>query len=215
MAHFLGAVVLIVTALIPIVNPLGSAPIFLALTRDCPAGARFTLAWRIARNSFSLILGSLIIGTYVLAFFGVSLPIVRIGGGLVVLSTGWTMLKSEDNERQEVRRSVDPQEVMLKAFYPLTLPLTVGPGSISVAITLGANAPAPGGGRLALALAAAILGSLILALSVFLCYAFAERVASWLGPSALNVILRLSSFLLTCVGLQIMWNGVSALLQLH
>jgi multiple antibiotic resistance protein len=133
---------------------------------------------------------------------------------MVVLATGWGMLKREDDERQEVRRIVAPQEVMRKGFYPLTLPLTVGPGCISVAITLGANAPAPGGGRIALALVAVILGSLILALTVFLSYAFADRAANWLGPSALNVIVRLSSLLLTCVGLQLIWNGVSALLHL-
>jgi len=214
-SHLLRGVILIVTALLPIVNPLGSAPIFLALTHGSPPGARLSLSWRITRNCLFLLLGSLIVGTYVLAFFGVSLPIVRIGGGLVVLSTGWGMLRREDDERHEVQRSVNPQDVMRKAFYPLTLPLTVGPGSISVAITLGANAPAPGGGRLALALVAAILGSLILALSVFLSYAFADRVATWLGPSALNVIVRLSSFILICIGLQLIWNGVSALLRLR
>jgi len=103
---------------------------------------------------------------------------------------------------------------MRDSFYPLTLPLTVDPGSIAIAITLGANAPQPGGGRLALALAAAIVGLVLLALTVFLAYAFANRVEALLGPLAMRVIVRLSSFLLICVGLQIMWNGVSALLHL-
>lgn len=212
--QFLKSLFLIVTALLPIVNPLGNAPIFLALTGDSPPGARLGLAWRIARYSLFLLLGSLIVGTYVLDFFGVSLPIVQIGGGLIVLSAGWTMLKHEDDQRQEIRRGVAPQDAMQKAFYPLTLPLTVGPGSISVAITLGANAPHAGGSRLILALTAALIGSLIVALTVFLSYAFADRLAALLGPTAMNVIVRLSSFLLTCVGLQIMWNGLSTLLHM-
>jgi multiple antibiotic resistance protein len=214
--QFLKTVILIITALFPIVNPIGSAPFFLAMTQDSTAGARRILAWRIARNSFLLLLGSLLIGSYILSFFGVSLPIVQIGGGLMVLSTGWTMLKrDDDDEREQIKRTVTPAEVMRKAFYPLTLPLTVGPGSISVAITLGANAPHPGGGRLALALAAVIAGTVVLALSVFLSYAFAGRVSTLLGPSAMGVMQRLSAFLLACIGLQIMWNGVHALLHLQ
>jgi multiple antibiotic resistance protein len=91
------------------------------------------------------------------------------------------------------------------------LPLTVGPGSISVAITLGANAPR----HLAFpyTLLAAIIGSLLIALSVFLCYGFADRLARVLGATAMSVIMRLSSFLLVCIGVQILWNGASALLS--
>jgi multiple antibiotic resistance protein len=104
--------------------------------------------------------------------------------------------------------------MLRKAFYPLTLPLTVGPGSISVAITLGANFPHPGGGRLLLALLAAVVSSLSLSLCVFVCYAFAGRVVRRLGPSGASVITRLSAFLLVCIGLQIAWNGIKALARL-
>jgi multiple antibiotic resistance protein len=95
----------------------------------------------------------------------------------------------------------------------LTLPLTVGPGSISVAVTLGANAPHPGGGRLLLALLAAVVASLALAICVFVCYAFAGRVVKLLGPTGASVIMRLSAFLLVCIGLQILWNGIKALMH--
>jgi len=91
--------------------------------------------------------------------------------------------------------------------------LTVGPGSISVAITLGANAPSPGGGHLLLALLAALVASLLVALSIYLCYGYADRLAKRLGASATAVIGRLSAFLLLCIGLQIVWNGTSALVR--
>jgi multiple antibiotic resistance protein len=124
------------------------------------------------------------------------------------------MLKHEDEEdRKQIVRSADQGFALKKAFYPLTMPLTVGPGSIATAITLGANAPAPGGGNLFLALLDAILGSLLLALYVFLCYAFSDRSGKLLSPAAMNVITRLSAFLLTCIGLQIVWNGLSALIH--
>jgi multiple antibiotic resistance protein len=205
---------LIVSALFPLVNPLGSAPIFLAMTPDASQTQRKTLAGQVARNSFFLLLGSMIIGSYVLSFFGVSLPIVQVAGGLVVVSTGWMMLKKEDpDDRQQLARSAGTESMLRKAFYPLTLPLTVGPGSISVAVTLGADTPEPGGGRLLLALFAALVGSLLLATSVFICYALADRVVKLLGPTGASVIMRLSAFLLMCIGLQILWNGVKALVH--
>ena len=132
---------LVVSALFPIVDPLGGSPIFLALTRGDSSAARRALSRRIALNSFFLLVGSYLIGTYILDFFGISLPVVQVGGGLIVISTGWAMLKQKPDEEHKVtRRKIQQEDPLRRAFYPLTLPLTVGPGSISVAITLGANA---------------------------------------------------------------------------
>jgi multiple antibiotic resistance protein len=203
---------LFVSALFPIVDPLGGAPIFLTLTRSYSSSERRALSWRIAVNSFFLLIGSYFIGSHILAFFGISLPVVQVGGGLVVISTAWTMLRQRDEEqRSEVRRSAERQDPFRQAFYPLTLPLTVGPGSISVAITLGANLAHYRGVNL-LAIVAAIIGSVIIAITIFLCYGFADRLARVLGETAMNVIMRLTSFLLLCIGVQILWNGASALL---
>jgi multiple antibiotic resistance protein len=206
------SVFLILSALFPIVDPLGGAPIFLTLTRQYTASERKVLSWRIAVNSFFLLVGSYFIGTHILAFFGISLPVVQVGGGLVVISTGWTLLKQkDDNESNEVKRSVQPDDLFRHAFYPLTLPLTVGPGSISIAITLGANAPYHHGFNL-LAILAAFVGSALLALSIFLCYGFSDRLARILGATGMTVIMQLTSFLLVCIGVQILWNGASTLL---
>jgi multiple antibiotic resistance protein len=205
-------IVLFVGALFPIVNPLGGSPIFLALTRDYSRASRMLLSQRIAINSFILLVVSFLIGTHILAFFGISLPIVQVGGGLIVISTGWAMLKQGDDDRSNVHRSVDSQDVLRNAFYPLTLPLTVGPGSISVAITLGANEPRRFGLNL-LGILAAVIGSGLVALSIFICYGFADRLAMLLGATGMSVIMRLSSFLLVCIGVQIFWNGASALLH--
>jgi len=131
---------LVLVALFPIVDPLGGSPFFLALTREYAPEARKALSWRIAIDSFFLLIGSYFVGTYVLAFFGISLPVVQVGGGLIVIATGWALLKQREDEKHDVHRTVQPQDTFRQAFYPLTMPLTVGPGSISVAITLGANA---------------------------------------------------------------------------
>ena len=137
------SILLFVSALFPIVDPIGGSPIFLSLTRDYTPQTRRVLARTIAVDSLILLLASFTIGSHVLSFFGISLPVVQVGGGLIVISTGWAMLKqSDDNERGAVRRNVSCSDALRQAFYPLTLPLTVGPGSISIAITLGANGTA-------------------------------------------------------------------------
>ncbi len=206
---------LILSALFPIVNPLGGSPIFLTLTRDYSAPARRALSWRVAVNSFFLLVCSCLIGTHILGFFGISLPVVQVGGGLIVISTGWAMLNrnedDEDNREGRVRKKVRPGDEFKNAFYPLTLPLTVGPGSISVAITLGANIPRDHGVNF-LELLAVIIGSFIIGVSVYLCYGFSDRLARALGATAMSVIMRLSSFLLVCIGVQILWNGAKALI---
>jgi multiple antibiotic resistance protein len=206
------ATFLIVSALFPIVNPLGGAPIFLSLTNYYSTEQRKILSRRIAINSFLLLVGSFFIGTHILAFFGISIPVVQVGGGLVVLSAGWKMLNQseEDDSRQDVHRTVDLRDLFSRAFYPLTLPLTVGPGSISIAITLGANEPQEG---MLHSIIGAVIGMLLIAISVYLCYGFADRLASVLGATAMTIVMRLSSFLLVCIGFQILWNGFSALLK--
>ena len=204
--------ILVVSALFPIVNPLGGSPIFLALTRDYSRRSRRLLAQRIAMNCFILLTASFLTGTHVLAFFGISLPVVQVGGGLIVISMGWSLLKQkEEDDRGRAHRDVERQDILRHAFYPLTLPLTVGPGSISVAITLGANAPRLSVANLLVTLGA-VIGSALIAVSVFLCYGFADRLAKLLGATGMSVIMRLSSFLLVCIGVQILWNGASVLL---
>ena len=206
-------ILLVVSALFPIVDPIGGSPIFLSLTRDYTAQTRRMLSRRIAVNSFILLIGSFAIGSHVLSFFGISLPVVQVGGGLIVISAGWAMLNQKDgNDRGAVGRTVNCTDAMRDAFYPLTLPLTVGPGSISIAITLGANETHQLGANL-LAILAAAIGSAFIAATIYLCYGFADRLAALMGPAGMNVILRLSAFLLVCIGVQILWNGASKLLS--
>ena len=215
--HLGHATFLALAALLPIVNPIGSAALFLSLTQRQPAPLRETLARKIAVNSFFLLAGSVLIGTYVLRFFGISIPVVQIGGGLVVLATGWSMLNQKEGEVKSDVRQADchaaPEIVTEQAFYPLTLPVTVGPGSISVAITLGANLH---GGQFnrALLIVDALLASAIVACLVFVCDRYAEPLSRKIGQTGMSVIVRLSSFLLLCIGVQIVWNGLSSLLGL-
>src|SRR6202171_6807064 len=199
---------LILSALFPIVDPLGGSPIFLSMTRDYSPAVRKELSWQIAMNSFFLLVGSYFIGTYILRFFGISIPVVQVGGGLIVISNGWALLKSKEevDRSREAQKKVHSKDISRSAFYPLTLPLTGGPGSISIAITLGANEPRQLGPNL-LGILAAVIASALVAVSIYLCYGFAGRLAAIIGESGMSIILRLSAFLLVCIGVQIFWNG--------
>ena len=210
------SVVVIVAALLPIVNPLGGAPIFLAMSADLPPEARHRLATVVARNAFLLMAAALLIGSYVLAFFGISLPVVRVAGGLVVVSAGWRLLHAGDEPEAErpTIAVVDAwqRELKRRGFYPLTFPLTVGPGSISVAITLGARAA---DSRVPTAVSALsdLAALAIVALCVYLSYRFATRLIAALGETGSTVFLRLSAFVLLCVGVSILWGGIVGLVE--
>jgi len=214
MSDYANAVLFTLAALLPIVNPVGSAPIFLSMTADLPGTARRKLAVAVGRHAFLLLTAAMLIGTYVLRFFGVSLPIVRVAGGLLVTANGWRLLNDDGKPADGTPGPVEAweREVERRAFYPLTFPLTIGPGSISIAITLGAKAQSRGAGT-AGELAADLVAVVIVSLIVFLSYRFASRLISYLGETGTAVFLRLSSFILLCVGVAIIWSGLVDLVQ--
>ncbi|MGD9615961.1 MAG: MarC family protein [Alphaproteobacteria bacterium] len=202
---------LVYAGLFPIVNPVGSAPIFLALTAAHTDRVRHTLARRVAVNAFVLLLGSLFVGSHVLQFFGITIPVLRVAGGLAVASFGWLLLR--DGIAPTGAAGKVEQGGPDDAFYPLTMPLTVGPGAIAVAIALGAQRPqeVESLDRMALLAGAAVTGLAAIAATVFFCYRFADRMVAALGPNGINVLIRLSAFILLCIGIQIIWSGYSAL----
>jgi multiple antibiotic resistance protein len=215
LVQFGSIVMLAIGALLPIVDPLGGAPIYLAMTVGLSAAQRATMAKAIALNSFLLLIASALVGAYVLDFFGVSIPSVQVAGGIVVCMIAWSLLNSEDSppavSRDEAQAATS-EDLSKRAFYPMTMPLTVGPGSISVALTLGANPP-PGFRVLLLTALAHGVGILLVAASVYLCYRYADRILSKLGPTGTSVVVRLSAFILLCIGVQICWNGLHALIK--
>jgi multiple antibiotic resistance protein len=202
---------LVFAALFPIVNPVGGAPVFLALTHGVSSAERAHLARRVAVNALVLVLASALVGGYVIEFFGLSVPVIQVGGGLLVCSVAWNLLRSEDTQSEVSVPAQSREQLADRAFYPLTMPLTVGPGSIAVAITLGAAAPRTGTG-LALGAIAAAIGATLLALTIFFLFRNAERLTRALGRTGTAVLLRLSAFILLCIGVDIVWSGASALL---
>ncbi len=201
-------------ALLPITNPPGNAPIFLALTQGMGDGARRAMARRVGLNCMLLLLAAAFVGSHVLAFFDISLPVVRVGGGILVAATAWRLLQAEGEKSGDpvgASRHVTPEEIAGRAFYPLSFPITVGPGSISIAITLGASVPKQGVPLLTTS-AGLVIGIWAAALAIWLANRYALRMVTALGPTGTAVFLRLSAFILLCIGVQICWDGLNELL---
>jgi multiple antibiotic resistance protein len=205
----------VLATVLPILNPAATAPIFLGMTEGASLDTRALLARRIARNMFALMLGSMLVGSYVLEFFGISLPIVRVGGGLIVAASAWRLLDGshagEDRHTAWVA-SFTPEQARRQAFYPLTFPISCGPGSIAAAITVGV---ALNDARLSLSLArmgGGVAALLAIALLLYLAFRYAQLLLRPLGEAGTVIFLRLSAFILLCLGVQIVWDGLSELL---
>jgi len=211
---FIKSLALVPLTLLPIINPLSGAPIFSAAAGSDRAVV-LKMARRVAINCWFILVVSMLVGTYVLEFFGISLAIVRIGGGLLVTASGWRMLssKGEDEVHQVVAKRATPvpdSEIARRSFFPITFPLTTGPGSIAAAIALGANLPKTPVLYLLGALVA-VVGAAVTVLVVYLCYRHAGALLGRLGEIGTMVMMRLLAFILLCIGIQIMWTGWASL----
>ena len=201
-------------SLFSIINPIGGALIFYGFTKDFISQDRVRVATWVGFYSLLIMFGALWAGTYVLSFFGVSIEALRIAGGTVVALSGWRLLMSSEthpdrknHERTEAQTGDgDPMQL---AFFPLTLPFTTGPGTIAVAITMGAERPT-GVGFIAFFLGASI-AAVLNAVLIWVLYRSADRLTNFVGPTAQAVIVRLTAFLLMCIGVQILLTAVGDL----
>ncbi len=209
------------TALLPLINPPGSALVLLGLIGEAPPVVYRTVARKVALNNILFLAVIEILGSAILKFFGISLPIVQVSGGIVIVSIGWSMLNEKDSDitttrdKQEASR-IDPEQrlrsLQQKAFYPFTFPVTSGPGTLVVMLTLSARFSE---GKLTpnlLGHFGLFLAVLALSALVYVCYAYAARIRAAVAPSTVHGILRIVAFILICIGVQIAWNGLTVLI---
>jgi multiple antibiotic resistance protein len=202
-------------ALFSIVNPLSGAFIFFGATLGIEPKVRAQVSLWVAIYAFCIVAASLYIGAYVLSFFGISIPVLRVAGGIIVSMSGWRMLTEPDATEQRRSETPYPRSVDVPpsrlAFYPLTMPLTTGPGTISVAVSIGAGRPSGLASSLAFFVETLAAVALI-AMLVYLLYRHSARLADLIGATGTTIIVRLSAFLLFCIGIQVLWNGAAELL---
>lgn len=209
--------ILAYATLFPVINPLGGAPIFLNLVGGCSPEVRTKLARSISINSFAMLMGAMIIGPRMLLFFGISLPVLQVAGGLVVAVMGWNLLNqgTKSSDGCGDGSGINDSNAMSSAFYPLTLPLTVGPGSIATVIALVANYKKTPNFEFENELAGIIggtLGVIAIALTIYIAYREAPGIKRILGENGTNVLMRLFAFILFAIGIQIIWGGVHGLI---
>jgi multiple antibiotic resistance protein len=206
----------VLAALLPILNPAATAPIFLGLTEGASVATRAVLARRIARNMVVLMVGAMLVGSYVLDLFGISLPIVRVGGGLLLAANAWRLLNTNhaaQDSRTVLAEAFTPEHAKHQAFYPLTFPISCGPASIAAAITIGVSLHDE---RLPLSLArfgGGVLALCVIGVVMYFCFRYAVQLLRPLGEAGTVVFLRLTAFILLCLGVQILWDGVRELVQ--
>ena len=205
------------SALLPLINPLGSALIFLGLVRHAPAAVLLDLARRIAINTILFLAVIELAGKAILDFFGISLPVVEVAGGLILASMGWKLLNQEVALKSHPALEDVPQgsssSFQEMVFYPFTFPITAGPGSVVVMLTLSANASAKEGLPDAMAHIGIFVAVLILSALVYLCYGYAPWIRDRIAPQTVHGILRITAFVLLCIGVQIAANGVTSMVS--
>ena len=203
-------------ALFSIVNPLGGAFIFLGATEQFGPKLRKELAKWIAIYSFAIVTASMYVGAYVLTFFGISIAVLRAAGGIVIAAAAWRMLNAPDDEAPKSADEVAADlpathNVGRMAFYPLTMPITTGPGTISVAVSLGTNRPRATAELLSF-VGQSMLAIVLICALVYVLYRYSAPLSRLIGPTGTVIVTRVSAFLLFCIGVQVFWNGAAELI---
>jgi multiple antibiotic resistance protein len=205
---FSTTLLMVFSSFMPAINPFGGAMLFLSMTSGIEHAERAKLARRVAIYSFVVLLVSLFAGNIILKFFGISIDVLRVAGGAVLFSTGWKVLHEGDADGASMKRDGPPIRHVYSemAFFPLTLPVTTGPGSISVAVAFGAT-PMHGFAQLTGCLTGIVLNCLL----IWICYAHSDSVTRMLGAVGTNAFTRIFAFILICIGVSIFWTGFSGL----
>jgi multiple antibiotic resistance protein len=196
--------------LFPILNPPAMAPVFQEITHSVPERQRNRIASAVAIYTFYLLTSILLVGGWLLKILGVSIDMIGIVGGILLFHTAWGMLNRDDRlthtEREEIKGMSG------KVFFPMTLPMTAGPGSIAVTLSM-----VPKGHFFALATILQVvglcLGIALAAATVWLFYRFSAAFLSRLGKTAKATIGQISAFILLAIGVQLIWNSLSNLIK--
>jgi multiple antibiotic resistance protein len=209
------------SVLLPLINPLGSALVFLGLMGNAPPEVFRSLSRRIAINNIIFLAIIELLGATILNFFGISLPIVQLSGGIVLASMGWGVLNernaganSRNKEEESGERSEgDTDHLEERVFYPFTFPITSGPGTLVGLLTLTARISNRDLTQNVLGHIGVFLAVVVISVLCYFCYAYSPTITKKIRPSTAHGILRVIAFVLLCIGAQIAWNGLAALLE--
>jgi multiple antibiotic resistance protein len=202
-SHFWELILGTIIALLPLINPLAAAPSFLAITEGDSPERRQAQLRHACIYMVVILVGFLVGGTFIMGFFGISIPGLRIAGGLLVAGIGSTMLMAmpvEPAEDDPARRAARAKRDV--SFSPLAMPMLSGPGAI--AVTVGFTSLATHW----LDYVAIILGIITVAIITYVALSLSERVVTVIGTNGMNALSKVMGFLILCIGIQFVVNGV-------
>jgi multiple antibiotic resistance protein len=188
-------------ALFPIVNPLGGIPLFFSLTGDYAPEERRNAALKTSLYVIAILIIFMLFGRFVLNFFGISLPVLKIAGGLIVANTAWGMVTGSHRvTKEETSEALTKEDISLT---PMAMPMLSGPGSIGVVMGLAADADS------LLSYTGMVIGIVGLGLTVYLCLSLGGPFVKRLGPGTVGAINRIFGFLILAIAVQLVWNGAA------
>jgi multiple antibiotic resistance protein len=198
-------------ALFPIVNPPAMTPFFLDMTSDISIEERNRLAGKISRYSLIMLLVVLVVGGWILKLFGISIHVIRIAGGILLFNMAWQMMNSEPGDNSSKHNGFK-SDSSSKAFFPMTMPITAGPGTIAVTLSL-----IPTGSLLKLNtwvnFAGIATGIAAVSLTVYVFYRYSGYFFGRLGKQGIQAVTKLSAFILLAIGVEIIWEGYKGLIS--
>ncbi|HET9181843.1 MAG TPA: MarC family protein [Candidatus Angelobacter sp.] len=203
------------SALLPLINPLGSALVFFGLVGIAPSEVYHRLARKIAITTIIFLLVVDLAGAAILSFFSISLAVVQVAGGLVVAAMGWRLLNEQEAGSREgvSAAATDRRSLDEKVFYPFSFPITAGPGTLVVTLTLSAHATQKNLLATGIAHSGIMAGVVLLCIGVYFSYAYAPAITTRISRQTIHGVIRVIAFILLCIGAQIAWNGAEQLLR--
>lgn len=213
---FLHTIFISFLSLFPVVNPIGSAFIVDPLLGDLSFAERKRAAKKVALYCLAICTISALVGTWILKLFGLSIPIVQVGGGIMICQMGWKLLTSDDQvkgDKETARPQTRPDALDNILFYPVSFPMTTGAGTISVILTLSAHEEEINILNHVMNLSALFLSIVLICIVIYVCYANTARLIHRLGPRGEQIVNRLSAFIVFCIGMQIAWAGIKTLMK--
>ncbi|MDR0794411.1 MAG: NAAT family transporter [Chitinophagaceae bacterium] len=216
--HLLFIVPVTYMALFHVVNPIGSGVLFLNFTPNAGNALRKKIARKVSAHSFIILVVTLLLGIYILKLFGITIPIVQICGGMLIVSMGWKSLSQDDSinasdSKKMVTFNEREETYMSQTFYPYTFPFTVGPGSIAVTLTISAESFTGSTSNDMLQLTGAIVALILMSITIYVCYSYTDYLMRRIPEQVRRVIMKILSFILLCIGGQIVMNGITGFLE--
>lgn len=195
-------------ALFPILNPPAMSPVFWEMTSHLKEEEREKTAFLVGKYSFYLLAVVFLAGSWLMKILGISIPVIRISGGLILFNTAWQMLSGNSGKKRGSYREIS----IKNAFYPITLPVTAGPGSIAVTLSLAPKEPLYSISMF-LSTLGTVSGIFLASLSIFLFYRFSQEFIKKMDMEIREAITKVSAFILLAIAVQITSDGVLALLK--